>query len=617
MSKKLKSLLSLVLALLLAISPLANVITAEAATGRKNLDVSVVSILDGNASGMYAMENAFAEKQEDGTYMVTMHQVSVNRNVMAIVNSVAVEIPEGTSDADAITLKNTAYKKAAKEDASLRIVAGGDDGYEFTFSVASLDETIYACFSSTDRIAQGKDFGNTMVITFTEQLPVVTTTPLEITNNTAMFKVTTAAIEECDGEKSLRFALNGTGYEDVFLGTYEEANATTTGTVDSSAWYHCTLNEAGKFEFVVPLQDGQEVVNVATLSASSITAGTYKWYPRQFVIDYENNTMTTGDYENGEDMEQIKHEDSPEINCDKFDVQLYTIAGPISNNYEVGVELQVKEAGIKGAELKSIVSEATLSTEINDNGALRFALLKNKKGGIVEYDYFEDSFELTIIFDDDTTEVWNAHFNRDTLKYYIAKEIEYDDPSVTDVFSDVKEGAWYVDSVQYVYDMGIMKGMGDGTQFAPAAKLSRAQFATILWRMAGAPEVEVTDKFPDVKKGAFYDQAVIWANQKGIINGYDSGCFGPADNITREQMAVMMFRYAKTISGYDIDTRADLSAFTDALKVSKFATDAMSWCNGLGIITGKTTTTLDPQGKASRAECATIIMRFCRQMPPV
>ena len=175
-----------------------------------------------------------------------------------------------------------------------------------------------------------------------------------------------------------------------------------------------------------------------------------------------------------------------------------------------------------------------------------------------------------------------------------------------------EEDEWYRDAVKYVYDNQIMTGLSE-TTFGPYETLSRAQFAVIIHRMSGSPEVEYKNTFPDVEKGTWYTNAVLWANENEIITGYShNGMFGPADLITREQMAVIMYRYAKA-QGYDVSTKADFSKFKDAGSVSGFAEEAMQWAVGTGIISGKDEgTRIDPQGYAARAECAVIITRFMK-----
>lgn len=179
-------------------------------------------------------------------------------------------------------------------------------------------------------------------------------------------------------------------------------------------------------------------------------------------------------------------------------------------------------------------------------------------------------------------------------------------------FSDVPRGAWFFESVKYVHRNWLMTGL-DNSQFGPGQNLARAQFAVILYRMNGEPSVAYTPKFHDVGAGLWYTDAILWASGQGVVTGYSNGNFGPGDYINREQMAVMMYRYAQQ-KGYNTSTQTDISGYPDAAYVSDFAVEAMRWAVGTGIITGTDNgTRLNPQGNANRAECATIIMRFCER----
>lgn len=186
---------------------------------------------------------------------------------------------------------------------------------------------------------------------------------------------------------------------------------------------------------------------------------------------------------------------------------------------------------------------------------------------------------------------------------------------IYDGYNDVAAGAWFHDYVAIVSAEKIMTGL-DKTTFGPVQNLARAQFALILYRMNGEPEVTYKNVFKDVPDGTWYTDAVIWASDTGIVNGYsDTKLFGTSDNINREQMAVMMYRYAK-YQKYDTSMKADFSKFKDAASVNGFAKEAMQWAVGTGIISGKDNgTIIDPQGNASRSECATIITRFIDKYP--
>lgn len=203
----------------------------------------------------------------------------------------------------------------------------------------------------------------------------------------------------------------------------------------------------------------------------------------------------------------------------------------------------------------------------------------------------------------------DGRYGEDVVWQDIPKEIMNRDGGKA--FLDVSGSDWYYNYINYISANELMTGM-DGDHFGPANPLARAQFAVILYRMNNTPKVNYVSKFPDVTQGTWYTDAILWANSIYVVNGYsDTGLFGVADNITREQMAVMMYRYAEAYKGYDVGKKADFQAFRDAASVSEFAYDAMRWAVGNGIITGKDNgTRLDPQGSASRAECAAIMMRF-------
>jgi hypothetical protein len=179
----------------------------------------------------------------------------------------------------------------------------------------------------------------------------------------------------------------------------------------------------------------------------------------------------------------------------------------------------------------------------------------------------------------------------------------------TKTFSDVS-GGWYGDAVNFVSAREIM--VGDAGSFQPNQNLNRAMMAQLLFNLDSG-EAEGTDAgFVDVGDN-WYTDAVNWAAESGIVEGYGDGSFGPTDNITREQMAVFLYRYAKA-KGYDVSQRADMTGFTDSASASDWAEEAMSWAVATGLIEGMDDTTLSPDGQATRAQVATILMRFCSKV---
>ena len=175
-------------------------------------------------------------------------------------------------------------------------------------------------------------------------------------------------------------------------------------------------------------------------------------------------------------------------------------------------------------------------------------------------------------------------------------------------FLDVAEGSWYYDAVSYVYEHGLMTGTS-GTAFAPDANLTRAMMATVLWAMEGSPVVNYAMTYTDVSGGAWYAEAVRWATSEGVVSGVGDNRFDPDAPITREQMAVMLYAYART-QGYGVSGRADLSRYADAAAIGSWAETALEWAVAEGLISGTSDTTLSPQGQATRAQVATILRNF-------
>ena len=174
-------------------------------------------------------------------------------------------------------------------------------------------------------------------------------------------------------------------------------------------------------------------------------------------------------------------------------------------------------------------------------------------------------------------------------------------------FTDVKEEDWFYGAVVYAYQNGILTGTGE-TTFSPNGPMTRSMLVTALWRLEGEPEASGASGFPDVKPDAWYAEAVDWASQTGLVSGTGAG-FDPEGSVTREQIASILYRYAK-LKGWDVSKTASLQDFADGADTSAWATRAMEWAYAEKLITGKDGNRLDPQGQATRAEVATILMRL-------
>ena len=211
----------------------------------------------------------------------------------------------------------------------------------------------------------------------------------------------------------------------------------------------------------------------------------------------------------------------------------------------------------------------------------------------------------------DSVRVYNAQ-KADTYYFYmpdqyVSVSAVFTGKYTSVPFNDVSYGDWYYNAVQFVYSKGIMDGV-DYYKFAPNGTITRGMILTMLWRMAGEPfEMPVTS-FTDVEIGRYYTTAVAWACRNGIADGMGESTFGPNDAITREELVTLLYRYAQYFGHSCIGT--SIEGFADAGSVSSYAYNAMCWAYKAGVVTGTTGSRLNPQGTASRAEAAQMIMSF-------
>lgn len=254
------------------------------------------------------------------------------------------------------------------------------------------------------------------------------------------------------------------------------------------------------------------------------------------------------------------------------------------------------------------------------------------KGGSVELSipYRADgAIRAWFLKEDGTREPVSARYDKENAQlilhhfsHYVIEELDSsaaytvcakDDSCPLGAFGDLTAAAWYHDGVHYCLENGLMRGVSGG-KFLPDGSTTRAQLVTVLWRLEGSPETTGAVRFGDTAGGAWYTEAVRWAAGCGVVKGYDNGCFGPNDAVTREQMAAILYRYAQH-KGYDVSAGEDTNilSFDDAFAVSEYAIPAMQWACGSGMVRGiaqKGGMLLAPRDTTTRAQAATLIMRF-------
>ena len=254
------------------------------------------------------------------------------------------------------------------------------------------------------------------------------------------------------------------------------------------------------------------------------------------------------------------------------------------------------------------------------------------KGGSVELSIpyrAEGAIRAWFLKEDGTREPVSARYDKENAQlilhhfsHYVIEELDSsaaytvcakDDSCPLGAFGDLTATAWYHGGVHYCLENGLMRGASGG-KFLPDGSTTRAQLVTILWRLEGSPETTGTVRFGDTAGGAWYTEAVRWAAGCGVVKGYDNGCFGPNDAVTREQMAAILYRYAQH-KGYDVSAGEDTNilSFNDAFAVSEYAIPAMQWACGSGLMTGAQRDggmALAPRDTATRAQTATLLTRF-------
>ena len=312
------------------------------------------------------------------------------------------------------------------------------------------------------------------------------------------------------------------------------------------------------------------------------------------------------------------------LEIDAGDGVLWTVNGldipEDTRLHDLDLDVDLGDSGIPATVLNAVTGEiSTVQLSLAHDGQFGFTMTLSAPLGRDNADYWANLYWYNERTEELEFQQAARIANDGTAEFALDHASDYaiviDDRSHEPVdlpFNDVPEGYWAYDAIQYVYGEGLMAGTS-GTTFAPENVTTRGQIVTILWCMAGSPQVNYLMDFSDVDPAAYYGEAIRWASAEGVAGGYGNGTFGPDDPITREQLAVMLHRYARYM-GYDVSVGEDTNilSYTDAFDVSEYAVAALQWACGAGIIHGTGDgSTLTPQGEATRAQAAVILMRFC------
>ena len=384
---------------------------------------------------------------------------------------------------------------------------------------------------------------------------------------------------------------------------------------------------------------GDITVNVTTKAVESIAITTLPTKTRYTVgqklepsglaatVTYSDGTSTVVNYNNNTSHFTF----DPETLSTAGTQEITVTYGGKTATFEVTVSAAATGGGTAGGgaaeeededEILVIVTESgvTASATENSDGTITVTAqdaagnaLASVAGGVkVVIPDVEDGQVVVIVNADGTETVVKKSLVEDDVAYVLldgSATIRVEDNGKA--YSDVSAAAWYGDAVDFVTSHELFYGVSD-TQFAPAQPMTRSMLVAVLYRLEDEPEAAVSETFRDVKDGAWYTEAVQWASETAIVAGYDNGLFGVSDSVTREQLVTILYRYAKRqgLAG----AAADLTAYADSASVSSWASEAMAWAVGSGIVSGRTATTLAPKDTASRAEVASMMLRLVGYM---
>lgn len=287
-------------------------------------------------------------------------------------------------------------------------------------------------------------------------------------------------------------------------------------------------------------------------------------------------------------------------------------------NADLRIETPVANVTIRNEALSELGRDAkqvVVSAEKTDDNAVKIDITVDGESVSTVTGGLKTSFDLgegevaVLVAPDGTETIIRKSLVEGSMAYVLL-----DGPATVKIvdntksFDDVADGDWFNDYVGFVSSHELFKGVTD-TQFAPDVTMTRSMLATVLWRLENEEAVSVSDVFSDVGSDEWFSSGVLWANEHDIVQGYGGSTFGPADSITREQLATMLCRYAK-YAGVDTSAESKLDSFSDRDQVSSWAKDSLEWAISAGLVEGKPGGLLDPGASASRAEVAAVLQRM-------
>ena len=511
------------------------------------------------------------------------------------------------------------------EDGTLTPVEGktiGEDG-QVTLSFAAAGSYVLS--------AMGNEFTNI----FSPWLPV-TVTAAPKSSNADVSSVTVAGVEATAGE-------NNTYTVTLPYGTDVTAGSFVIVTSDAGATVGALTNEGNVWTFTVTAEDGvtsktytvtvsfteapkSNDANVSSVTVAGVeaTAGENNTYTvtlpygtdvtaGSFVIVTSDSGATVGALTNEGNVWTFTVTAEDGVTSKTYTVTVSFTEAPKSNDAGVSSVTVAGFKAVAGAN-NSYTVTVPYGTVVKTGSFV--IVTRHPRAAVSALTNTRNIWSFTVTAEDGvTTAVYTVTVNTAALPEPITPGVDNKKPAskpeVKLPFTDVSTSDWFYDDVAFVYENGLFSGT-DSRSFSPNASMTRAMLVTVLYRLEGEPTVTGRSSFTDVRSGAYYEKAVIWAAANGIVTGTDSTSFSPDAKVTREQLAAILYRYAQ-YRKLDTDASAKLNSFTDADSVSAYASEALGWAVSEGLINGASGK-LMPKGDATRAQVAAILHRFVKNV---
>ena len=511
------------------------------------------------------------------------------------------------------------------EDGTLTPVEGkviGENG-QVTLSFAAAGSYVLS--------AMGDEFTNI----FSPWLPV-TVTAAPKSNDAGVSSVTVAGVEATAGE-------NNTYTVTLPYGTDVTAGSFVIVTSDAGATVGALTNEGNVWTFTVTAEDGvtsktytvtvsfteapksnDANVNSVTVAGVEATAGENNTYTvtlpygtdvtaGSFVIVTSDAGATVGALTNEGNVWTFTVTAEDRVTSKTYTVTVSFTEAPKSNDAGVSSITVAGFKAVAGAN-NSYTVTVPYGTVVKTGSFV--IVTRHPRATVSALTNTRNIWSFTVTAEDGmTTAVYTVTVNTAALPEPITPGVDNKKPAskpeVKLPFTDVSTSDWFYDDVAFVYENGLFSGT-DSRSFSPNASMTRAMLVTVLYRLEGEPTVTGRSSFTDVRSGAYYEKAVIWAAANGIVTGTDSTSFSPDAKVTREQLAAILYRYAQ-YRKLDTDASAKLNSFTDADSVSAYASEALGWAVSEGLINGASGK-LMPKGDATRAQVAAILHRFVKNV---